>query len=113
MRTHCPRGHAMTDDNVYMSKGDGIRRCRTCRRINSINYLDRRNANREWKLHNTRAKPSSARTYRAASEHVSSRPSAELIEDAQRRLLAPRSITSALMGDPPAGTSALDRRQGC
>jgi hypothetical protein len=34
-----------------------------------------------------------------------------LIEDAKRRSLAPRSITSAFFGDPPPGMSALDRRQ--
>src|SRR5687768_1531525 len=111
MRTQCPRGHEMTDANVYINKNDGIRRCRECRRINWVNYALRQNINGEWKRNNTRAKPASKLTYRAAAETTASRPSSELIEDAKRRSLAPRSITSALMGDPVGGRSALDRRQ--
>jgi hypothetical protein len=111
VRTQCPRGHEMTADNVYINKNDGTRRCRECRRINWTNYALRQNINREWKRNNTRAKPASERIYRAAADTTTSRPPSELIEDAKRRLLAPRSITSALMGDPPAGSSALDRRQ--
>lgn len=40
----------------------------------------------------------------------SSRPASELIEEAQQRALAPRSITSEFFGDPPKGWSALDRK---
>lgn len=40
------------------------------------------------------------------------RPSPEMIAEAEQRYLAPRSITSMLLGDPPVGWSALDRRQG-
>ena len=30
-RTHCPRGHVLNDDNVYLLRGQ--RRCRVCRRM--------------------------------------------------------------------------------
>lgn len=41
------------------------------------------------------------------------RPSGEVLADAQRRSLAQhRSLAAALMGDPPIGRSALDRRHG-
>ena len=108
MRTHCPRGHEMTGDNVYMNKNDGIRRCRKCRRANDEAYRLRQNINREWKRHNTRAKPESELTKRAAASSAAKRPSPELIEEAQRRSLAPRSITSAFFGDPAPGFSQLD-----
>lgn len=39
-----------------------------------------------------------------------SKPKPELLEDAARRLLAPRTLTGELMGDPPIGYSALERR---
>lgn len=112
MRTQCPRGHEMTDDNVYINKNDGVRRCRKCRRVNWTNYSLRKNIAGNWNRSNTRAKPASELSYRAAADTTASRPSSELIEDAQRRSLAPRSITSAFFGDPPVGYSALDRRQG-
>lgn len=35
-----------------------------------------------------------------------------ILEDARRRTLAPRSITSFLCGDPAPGQSALDKREG-
>ncbi len=34
----------------------------------------------------------------------------DVMEDRERRLSVPRSVTSTLCGDPPAGYSALDRR---
>ena len=37
-------------------------------------------------------------------------PSAEQLEDRTRRLLAPRTITAELLGDPAPGQSALDKR---
>lgn len=40
----------------------------------------------------------------------SNRPTSELIEEAQQRALAPRSLTSEFFGDPPKGWSALDKR---
>jgi hypothetical protein len=40
-----------------------------------------------------------------------SRPSPEMIADAQRRADAKRSLTAEFFGDPPKGWSALDRRQ--
>lgn len=40
-----------------------------------------------------------------------SRPDPEMIAEAQRRADAPRSLTAEFFGDPPAGYSALDRRQ--
>ena len=39
-----------------------------------------------------------------------SKPKPELLEDAARRLLAPRTLTGEIMGDPPVGYSALERR---
>ena len=111
MRTQCPRGHKMTDDNVYMSKSDGVRRCRKCRRMNDENYRLRQNIAGNWNRSNTRAKPESELTRRAAADTTARRTPPEVIEDAQRRSLAPRSITSAFFGDPPVGWSALDRRQ--
>lgn len=42
----------------------------------------------------------------------SGRPTPEMIEEAQQRYLAPRTLTSSFFGDPPVGWSALDRRQG-
>jgi hypothetical protein len=38
------------------------------------------------------------------------RPTSEMLAAAAQRLTARRSIVSALMGDPPPGWSALDRR---
>lgn len=35
-----------------------------------------------------------------------------LVEDARRRYLAERSITTAFFGDPPKGWSALEKKQG-
>jgi hypothetical protein len=37
-------------------------------------------------------------------------PSIAMMDDAQRQLVAPRSLTSELFGDPPPGRSALDRK---
>lgn len=45
-----------------------------------------------------------------AGNNASARPSEQLIADARRRRCAPMSITGALMGDPPPGQSALDKR---
>src|SRR5687768_17033668 len=39
-----------------------------------------------------------------------SRPSPEMIEEAQRRADAPRSLTAEFFGDPGVGYSMLDRR---
>lgn len=39
------------------------------------------------------------------------RPAVQLLEEAKQRLLAPRSITAMLCGDPPPGYSALDKKQ--
>jgi hypothetical protein len=46
------------------------------------------------------------------AERPGARPPAELIEDAQRRALTPRSISAFVFGDPAPGYSALDRRAG-
>ena len=40
-RTHCPRGHSYTEENVYR-KDDGYRRCRECRRIEARESSRRR-----------------------------------------------------------------------
>jgi hypothetical protein len=38
-------------------------------------------------------------------------PSKAMMDNAQRRLVAPRSLTSELFGDPTPGRSALDRKR--
>jgi hypothetical protein len=38
-------------------------------------------------------------------------PTPEMVEAAQQRSLAPRSLTAMIFGDPAPGHSALDRRQ--
>lgn len=48
-------------------------------------------------------------TYTVASGRAA--VSEQAYADAARRLLAPRSITALLMGDPGEGFSALDRRR--
>lgn len=40
-KTHCQRGHQLTDDNVYIRPDNGKRQCFTCRNI--------RNMARKWK----------------------------------------------------------------
>jgi hypothetical protein len=40
------------------------------------------------------------------------RPTAEMLEKAHLRSIAPRSLSATLLGDPPVGYSALDQRQG-
>jgi len=48
----------------------------------------------------------------AAPVTLGSRPSDEVIAEAQRRAAAvPRDLTGMLLGDPPVGFSMLDRRQ--
>lgn len=32
LRTHCPKGHALTDENTYVRPSDNARKCRTCSR---------------------------------------------------------------------------------
>ena len=67
----------------------------------------------EWAERNIKGtNPSKARVYRPAAEVTASRPSEELIAEARRRALAPRSLSAMLLGDPPKGYSALDMRGG-
>ena len=33
-KSHCPRGHAYSGDNLYVRPSDGARQCRTCNRRN-------------------------------------------------------------------------------
>lgn len=79
---------------------------------------DQRKAHRAKKLewsrrNNPFAKPRDCREYINAADLVAKRPSHELLKEAQQRSLAPhRSLTSAFLGDPPIGYSALDRRPG-
>lgn len=111
MRLQCPRGHDLTEENIYMSKGDGIRRCRICRRINDENYRIKKNISREG-TRSDRERPVTYLNPRGPIKTKASRPTSELMEDAKQRLLAPRSITSEFCGDPAPGWSALERRQG-
>jgi hypothetical protein len=37
-------------------------------------------------------------------------PNIAMMDDVQRRLVAPQSLTSEFFGDPPPGRSALDRK---
>jgi hypothetical protein len=41
---------------------------------------------------------------------IANAPSIAMMDDAQRQLAAPRSLTSEFFGDPPPGRSALDRK---
>ena len=41
---------------------------------------------------------------------IASKPKPEVLEEASRRMSAPRTLTGAIMGDPPIGYSALERR---
>lgn len=49
------------------------------------------------------------RAYREVTISAS-RPTSDLVEEAQQRAMAPRSLTSEFFGDPPKGWSALDRK---
>jgi hypothetical protein len=42
-KTHCPRGHAFTDENTYVDR-DGWRRCRKCKAEQAREYEKRRPA---------------------------------------------------------------------
>lgn len=44
-------------------------------------------------------------------DQPSHRPTPEMLADARRRAIAPRSIVSWLAGDPAPGQSALDKRK--
>ena len=41
---------------------------------------------------------------------IADAPSIAMMDDAQRPLVAPQSLTSEFFGDPPPGRSALDRK---
>lgn len=59
-----------------------------------------------------REKVDPAETVGSASCQTGARPTQAMIDAAARRLLANRTITASLMGDPPPGHSALDKRMG-
>jgi hypothetical protein len=42
---------------------------------------------------------------------IANAPSKAMMDDGQRQLVAPRSLTSEFFGDPQPGRSALDRKQ--
>lgn len=46
-RSHCINGHPFSDDNLYIYKG--LRNCRTCRRINSLEKYHRMKAQKNGK----------------------------------------------------------------
>lgn len=48
MKTHCPQGHAYTDDNTYLTPS-GQRQCRLCKRIQGRIY-DRRRRSKSGSL---------------------------------------------------------------
>lgn len=114
MKTHCARGHALTRDNLVIN-GDGFRRCRTCRRMARIQNMteERRAATAKKRAeYNQQFKSLNCSGLNGRStEIIASRPSDDLIADAQRRASAPRSLSATLLGDPPYGYSALDQRQ--
>lgn len=87
--THCLRGHDLTGANLYV-RADGSRYCRACR--------DEKDRDRRRPVKD-----------RMAVNIIASRPSDELIAEAQRRSAAPRDLTGMLLGDPPRGFSALDQ----
>lgn len=43
-RTHCPRGHPYSGDNLYILPGSGGRVCRTCQRASYRRYVERKRA---------------------------------------------------------------------
>jgi hypothetical protein len=67
-----------------------------------------RNRHTCWtKLYNERN-----RGYSAFFNHIpSAKPKPEMLADAKQRALAPRTISAFVLGDPPFGYSALDRRE--
>lgn len=75
-----------------------------------LEYIDRPEVRekhlRKMQMYRDAAKASGVMN--VAARKVDAPP--ELIEEAARRAKAPRSITASIMGDPPPGFSALDRR---
>lgn len=90
--THCKRGHEANEANVYVNP-KGVRYCRVCKSMRE---------------HRSRATGLRAIPYAVKT----SRPSPEMLADADRRANAPRDLTAMVFGDPPRGCSALDRRVG-
>jgi hypothetical protein len=93
--------NAVAEQWRWLSKGE---EWRARRRVETAAYRRRwgKTQRREYLDHNQQ---------RFVAEVVN-RPSQELLADATKRLIAPRTLTGSLCGDPPVGYSALDRRQG-
>lgn len=91
--THCKRGHEANEANVYVNP-NGVRYCRVCKSMRE---------------RSSRATGKRLIQYATAS----SRPTPEMIADAERRANAPRDLTAMIFGDPPKGRSALDGRGTC
>ena len=62
-KTHCPKGHSYTDDNVYLNEGK-FKTCRTCRRDSLRLWL----RDRKQKLRDNGQKDSYVEVYRKASK---------------------------------------------
>ena len=43
IKTHCVRGHELTEDNVYRKPKDGHRQCRECRKLGNNRHYARHN----------------------------------------------------------------------
>lgn len=82
-------------------------KCR--RRYLSLSVEQRSEENRAWKAANRPAGSRKSVRGRVAPPADRFLPPGAL-EDAQRRLYAPRSLTAVLCGDPAPGRSALDRK---
>lgn len=49
--------------------------------------------------------------HQTAIQGAAHRPSEDVLEDRDRRSMAPRDLTSSIFGDPPPGYSALDKKR--
>jgi hypothetical protein len=84
--------------------------------LSYINRKDQLNVSRRARdadIRHGRCEPRTSRYTKLHQDAVEPRvtPTREMVLDAERRLNAPRTLTQAILHDPPPGYSALDRRQ--
>lgn len=60
LRTHCPRGHAYSNENVYVAPNDSRRHCRACMRLVDVARRDTRKPRDQSKRAGTVMRPRSA-----------------------------------------------------
>ena len=78
-----------------------------------IRWLFMTEEQKEWRRERIRSGRRNGKDIVRRVEEYSTREAKpqHVFEDAARRAEAPRTLTAVLMGDPPIGFSALDRRQ--